>query len=233
MTVWLTGFDIPPALLALVPESVARECNLLPFAERGLALFVAAVDPNNMHVETVQKVAFILQRHIVLVGANPAQLHTIINSKYGNFDYDYGATFLEFDYRPLLPNDPPALAASEDSATCATWCVNRILREAAYLCADRIHLTREGQQGVIWFRLDGGWVEGGVIPSRYRGSAFTRLAQAAHISTDWVFGDTIAQIPMIGEFPIRVDNRPLRVRVTMRPTPNGPDVVLDLNREPV
>ncbi|QDU23213.1 GspE/PulE/PilB domain-containing protein [Urbifossiella limnaea] len=71
----------PPHVLELVPESVARENLVLPVRLDGETLFVAAADPNDLSV--ADKLTFILNKKIRLVGYPRAALIKAINEHYG------------------------------------------------------------------------------------------------------------------------------------------------------
>ncbi|MDR0337427.1 MAG: hypothetical protein LBI18_10085 [Planctomycetaceae bacterium] len=58
----LTNVVIPPAIVELVPESVARENGILPYQFSGDTLRIIMSDPND--IETLDKLRFILNRSI-------------------------------------------------------------------------------------------------------------------------------------------------------------------------
>ncbi len=71
----------PPAVLALVPESVARENLVLPLRLDGETLWVAAADPTDLSV--ADKLTFILNKKVRLVGYPRAGINAAINRHYG------------------------------------------------------------------------------------------------------------------------------------------------------
>jgi hypothetical protein len=77
----LSNLVVPPAVIELLPESVARENVVLPVARAGQALIVALGDPTD--VDVVQKLQFILNRPICPVLAIPEQIVEAINHYYG------------------------------------------------------------------------------------------------------------------------------------------------------
>lgn len=80
ITVRLANFDTPRAVLEIVPESVARENDFLVLAVRGNTLFCANT-PDDF--DTAQKLMFILNKEIVLVGAERSDIREAINRGYG------------------------------------------------------------------------------------------------------------------------------------------------------
>ena|SRR5690348_482080 len=77
----LTGVIIPPAVLELVPESVARENIVLPLALAGNALLVIVSDPGDQDLR--RKLGFILNKQIRPVVAVREQIIEAINRHYG------------------------------------------------------------------------------------------------------------------------------------------------------
>src|SRR5215470_10449664 len=77
----LTEVTIPPAVVELVPESVARENVVLPLAADGPMLKIIMSDPSDM--ATMEKLQFILNKQITPVLAPKEQIVEAINRHYG------------------------------------------------------------------------------------------------------------------------------------------------------
>src|SRR5205085_4286240 len=77
----LTEVTIPPAVVELVPESVARENVVLPMAQENGALKIIMSDPTDF--DTMQKLQFILNKDIQPVLAAREQIVEAINRHYG------------------------------------------------------------------------------------------------------------------------------------------------------
>src|SRR5262245_50335538 len=58
----LKGVTVPTAVVELVPESVARENTVFPYAHENNALQIVMSDPNDL--ETIEKLRFILNKEI-------------------------------------------------------------------------------------------------------------------------------------------------------------------------
>jgi len=72
---------IPEDVIELIPESVARENMVCPFASGDALLSVLISDPTDF--ETLDKLQFILNRNIQPVIATPDQIAAAINAHYG------------------------------------------------------------------------------------------------------------------------------------------------------
>ena len=88
----LTDITIPPAIIELIPESVARECVVLPLGGGGRVLFVVISDPED--TETIQKLQFILNRDIQPVVSPREQIIEAINRHYGLSETESVDSFL-------------------------------------------------------------------------------------------------------------------------------------------
>src|SRR5262245_8902460 len=73
--------DVPPAIIELVPESVARENVVLPLRLEGRLLYVATADPGDLM--TRDKLTFIVNKDIRFVQFPQEELREAINRHYG------------------------------------------------------------------------------------------------------------------------------------------------------
>jgi type IV pilus assembly protein PilB len=77
----LTDKTIPPSVIALVSESLARESTVLPLAYEDGALTLATADPTDF--DTMQKLQFILNKELRPVRSSREQIVEAINRHYG------------------------------------------------------------------------------------------------------------------------------------------------------
>jgi MshEN domain len=77
----LSDMNVPPTIIEMVPESVARENVLIPIGEENGALQIATSNPFDL--DTMQKLQFILARTIQPVLASAEQIVAAINRHYG------------------------------------------------------------------------------------------------------------------------------------------------------
>ncbi|MFN9715604.1 MAG: hypothetical protein ACK57G_17615 [Planctomycetota bacterium] len=77
----LTTVRIPDPVIQLVPESVARENKILPYAEEDDTIKVLVSDP--FDIETIEKLRFILNRKVDTALAPQELIQEAINRYYG------------------------------------------------------------------------------------------------------------------------------------------------------
>jgi len=83
----LTGVVIPPPIIELVPESVARELVILPLAQRDRVLTVAARNPGDRSL--FEKLEFIFNKKFNVLPAPAEQIVEAIDRHYGNSDTEF------------------------------------------------------------------------------------------------------------------------------------------------
>jgi type IV pilus assembly protein PilB len=77
----LSNLTVPPTVLALVPESIARENAVIPIGEEMGVLRIATSNPSDF--ETIARLHFILGRDILLAVAPEEQILAAIDRHYG------------------------------------------------------------------------------------------------------------------------------------------------------
>jgi type IV pilus assembly protein PilB len=80
-SVSLQNVTIPPAIIEMVPESVARENVVVPLSQENGVLRIVVHDPSD--IDTIQKLVFVLNKTIQPVLAPKEQIVEAINRHYG------------------------------------------------------------------------------------------------------------------------------------------------------
>jgi hypothetical protein len=127
----LTEVVVPPAVVELVPEAVARECRILPLACDRKSLTVAVGDPSDS--DTITKLQFILNRDVAIVLAPPEQIIEAINRHYGQTEtesvdsmlQEFTDTQIDFTETTARPWAPDLHTPAEKSPVPSARTVNR------------------------------------------------------------------------------------------------------------
>src|SRR2546425_126851 len=128
----LTEVTIPPAVIELVPESVARENVVLPMSQDNGALKIIMSDPSDF--DTVQKLQFILNKEIQPVLAPREQIIEAINRHYGQTETESVDSMLQevtdtaIDFSEIEAT--AAMGTSEESDAPVIKLVNLMIQEA-------------------------------------------------------------------------------------------------------
>ncbi len=221
----LDDTPIPPHIVELVPESVARENKILPLAEEDDALTVLASDP--LDLEAFDKLRFILNRKIEIALAPRARILEAINKYYGQIEgesadsmlqefTDTAIDFTETEADSSMDSDG---AVDENSAPIVKL-VQLMINEAVQLRASDIHVEPFEDRIRIRYRIDGVLVERDSPPRRLLGALISRLKIIGSMD--------IAERRRCqdGRIKITVGDKQLDLRVSVIPTNHGQSVVM-------
>jgi type IV pilus assembly protein PilB len=75
----LRGIAIPGHVIEMIPESICRENDIIPFAEQGGVLQVAIAFGDDESLDLMQKLSFILNREIGFAQAWRDEIRAAIN----------------------------------------------------------------------------------------------------------------------------------------------------------
>jgi uncharacterized protein (TIGR02996 family) len=232
ISVKLAHFEVQLLVLELMPESVARDGLVLPLDMQGRTLLVAAADPCDR--DLIQRLQFILNREIVLVGADPEDMQAALDREFGRVVYEVVESVYYENLNPIdtLLDSRPEFELVTDPESPVVRLVNLLIQEAIHLRADRILIFPDPDDVAVRFRVDGEWVERDRMPARLLTPVVSRIALMALIPVEWASRTPPSLTPMTGVFPLQVHNVQFRVRVTLQPSPDGPTTQIDFIREP-
>ena len=112
----LAAWQIPASIIETIPESVARENLVCPLGEFEGRLTLVAADPDDL--STADKLRFILNRDVALVGAPREAVYRAINEHYSSVDGESADSVLqEFTDTCIdfTETDTSALRATDNS----------------------------------------------------------------------------------------------------------------------
>ncbi|MCL2742893.1 MAG: GspE/PulE family protein [Planctomycetaceae bacterium] len=219
----LSGIMIPPAIIELVPESVARENSILPYQVDGDTLRVVVSDPND--IETFDKLRFILNRPIEPLLAPKDVITEAIARHYKqnigesadsliqemtDTQIDFTATdSLGIDASSVIDSDAPIVRLS-----------NMIIEEAVQLRASDIHIEPFEDRVRVRYRIDGILIERDTIPKRLQGSVLSRFKILARLDI------AERRRTQDGRIKLSLLDKELDLRVSVIPTNHGQSIVM-------
>jgi type IV pilus assembly protein PilB len=214
-------------VIELVPESVARENNILPFDDRDGALRILISDPFDL--ETIEKLRFILNRKIETALAPKGAIVGAINKYYGQVEGESADSMLqEFTDTAIdfTETDADADARDEgdvdDSSAPVIRLVNLMIQEAVQLRASDIHVEPFEDRVRIRYRIDGVCVERENAPRRMLSAIIARIKILSKIDI------SEKRRPTDGRIKITVGDKQLDLRVSIIPTNHGQSCVMRL-----
>jgi len=217
---------IPPSVVELVPESVARENAVLPMSEEDGTLKVIMSDP--MDYETRDKLRFILNRNIEVAISPRDSIIEAINRHYGHAEGESTDSMLQeftdtaIDFTETTSDDElgPDDAEVDETSAPVVRLVHLIITEAIQLRASDIHVEPFEDRVRIRYRIDGVLVERDSPPRRLLGAILSRIKILAKLDI------AERRRPQDGRIKITVGEKQLDLRVSVLPTNHGQSVVM-------
>ncbi|MBX3433539.1 MAG: Flp pilus assembly complex ATPase component TadA [Pirellulales bacterium] len=225
----LNNVPIPPAVVELVPESVARENVVIPFSEEDGVLQVLVHDPQDF--ATIEKLQFILNRRIEIGVSTKESILEAINRNYGQTDGESADSMLQeftdtaIDFTETEGDDAGG-GGDDDSVDETSAPVVRLVQlmiaEAVQLRASDIHVEPFEDRVRIRYRIDGVLVERDSPPRRLLGALLSRIKILARMDI------AERRRTQDGRIKITAGGKELDLRVSMLPTNHGQSCVMRL-----
>jgi len=231
----LKEIEIPPSVIELVPESLARENIVMPLAQENGAIKVIMHDP--LDFETIDKLRFVLNREIEVALAPKEAIVEAINRYYGGTTsetesvdsmlQEFTDTQIDFSEDGTGgSNRGSGTNTLEDTDAPVIRLVHLIIQEAVTTRASDIHIEPFPDRVRIRYRIDGVLMERDSAPRRLLGSIVSRIKIMGSIDI------AEKRRPQDGRVKIFVAGKDIDLRVSILPTSHGQSVVMRiLDRE--
>jgi type IV pilus assembly protein PilB len=221
----LAGMTVPAEVVALLPESIARENTIFPVTEVQGTLRLATSDPSD--IDTQEKLRFILNRDIEMTLAPRAQIVEAINRHYGLSDGESADSMLQeftdtaIDFTETAVEQAAAAQQVEDDSDApVVKLVNLIITEAVQLKASDIHIEPFEHRVRIRYRIDGRLIERDNPPRRLLGAILSRIKILSRLDI------AERRRPQDGRIKLVADGKDFDLRVSVLPTNHGQSVVM-------
>ena len=222
----LKEVKIPPSVIELVPESVARENAVLPMDESDGTLKVIVSDPHDL--DTFDKLRFILNRKVEIALAPKEDIVAAINKHYGQMvDQSADSMLQEFtdtaiDFTETEDTTQNPNEAVDESSAPIVRLVHLLISEAVQLRASDIHVEPFENRVRIRYRIDGQLVERDSPPKRLLGAMLSRIKILGKMDI------AERRRPQDGRIKVQVGTKDLDLRVSVLPTNHGQSAVMRL-----
>jgi len=220
----LAEVTIPPSVVELVPESVARENVAIPLSESDGKLTVVVSDP--LDYDTFEKLRFILNRHIEIALAPREAILEAINRHYGQTVGESADSMLQeftdtaIDFTEAMEEARAGEEEVDESSAPVVRLVQLIITEAVQLRASDIHIEPFEDRIRVRYRIDGVLVERDSPPKRLLGAILSRIKILSKLDI------AERRRPQDGRIKITVGEKDLDLRVSVIPTTHGQSVVM-------
>ncbi len=220
----LSEVVIPPAVVELVPESVARENAVLPLTDSDGTLTVIISNPND--IETIDKLRFILNCQIDIALAPRESILEAINRHYGQTVGESADSMLQeftdtaIDFTETEDDMDLGEEEIDESSAPIVKLVHLMITEAVQLRASDIHIEPFEDRIRIRYRIDGVMVERDSPPRRLLGALLSRVKILAKLDI------AERRRTQDGRIKVTVGEKELDLRVSVIPTNHGQSVVM-------
>lgn len=225
----LNTIDIAESVIELMPETVARENNVLPLEDIDGRLKIAISDPRDM--DTLEKLRFILNRDIMVTLASRSSISETINRVYGQIDGQSADSILQeftdtaIDFTETVDDTDAGTTredGSDENAAPIVRLVQMMITEAVQVRASDIHIEPFEHRVRIRYRIDGILHERDSLPRRQLGAVISRIKVLASIDI------AERRRPQDGRIKVTVGEKELDLRVSIIPTNHGQSSVMRL-----
>ncbi|TWT99958.1 Type II/IV secretion system protein [Botrimarina colliarenosi] len=222
----LQDVPIPPAVVELVPESVARENAVIPIEEKEDSLVVCVSDPDDF--ETIEKLQFILNRKIDIALATKEHILEAINRNYGQMGDESADSMLQeftdtaIDFTETENDSDDDDNEVDEASAPVVKLVQLMIGEAVQLRASDIHVEPFEDRIRIRYRIDGVLIERDSPPRRLLGALLSRIKILAKMDI------SERRRCQDGRIKITAGGKELDLRVSMLPTNHGQSCVMRL-----
>ncbi|MBI3083471.1 MAG: type II/IV secretion system protein [Candidatus Omnitrophica bacterium] len=221
----VADYQIDPATLKLVTETVARKHQVLPLYRINNVLTVAMEDPwDAVAIDALRAATGLPIIHPVI--GIPQDIRKAIEHYYGmqvvedaSRQAAPSAPELSADNVAELAAKPPAEAANEVSMI---KLVDALLSEALEARASDIHLEPDGEHTRVRFRIDGVLQEMKLLPVGLHEALCSRIKILAKLDI------TEHRLPQDGHIPLTLERSRVDLRISTYPTVSGENVVIRL-----
>ncbi|HEY4310763.1 MAG TPA: ATPase, T2SS/T4P/T4SS family [Pirellulales bacterium] len=220
----LSEIAIPPSVVELVPESVARENAILPLAKEDDSLKVVVSDPNDL--DTLDKLRFILNCKVDIALAPREHIVDAINRHYGQTEGESADSMLQeftdtaIDFTETVESSDSGGEVVDETSAPIVRLVQLIIAEAVQLRASDIHIEPFEDRVRVRYRIDGVLIERDAAPRRLLGAILSRIKILGKIDI------AERRRPQDGRIKVTVGEKELDLRVSVLPTNHGQSVVM-------
>ena len=211
----LNDWQVEQHVVATIPLALAKRHGAFPLTFDGEAIVVAVADATN--VIAIDDIRTVTHRNVRVVLAEPTAIHDAL-SRQGVIDSSTESLIEEAAPEEDAGDSDDFLAAAEDAPIVRA--INQIIAQAVQQAASDLHIEPQEHDVRIRFRLDGVLNEVMRIPKSLAPGVTSRLKVMAELDI------AEKRIPQDGRMTVRVEGRPIDLRVATVPSVWGEEVIL-------
>ncbi len=216
---------IPPEVLRIIPEPIARSHNIIAFRKKGIDLEVAMLDPEDLRmIEFIKKTADlkILPRLTTVESIKHAlkQYQRTLEAEFGDIIQKEAVVITPIKEEAEGEEKEELRKAAEELPVIRI--VDTLMKHAILQRASDIHIEPTEKEVVVRYRIDGILRNAMVLPKTVSSGIVARIKVLSNLKLDE------HRLPQDGRFKIESEEYKYSVRVSVLPIFDGEKIVMRL-----
>lgn len=216
---------VPPEILKIIPEPIAKKHNIIAFKKQGSDLEVAMLDPEDLRtIEFIKKKANL---KILPRLTTPQSIKNVIRQYQKTLEAEFGE-IIKKDAGTIrsIKEESEEEEKSELEKKAQEMPVIRIvdtlIKHAILERASDIHIEPSEKEVVVRYRIDGVLHDAMTLPKQVRSGMVARIKVLSKLKLDE------HRLPQDGRFKVETEEYKYSMRVSILPVFNGEKIVMRL-----
>lgn len=216
---------IPPEVLKIIPEPIARKHNIVAFRKKGNNLEVAMLDPEDLGtIEFIKKKANL---KVLPRLTTPSSIKNALRQYQKTLEAEFGEIIKKEAGAIKSIKEEEKEEKKEDLKKVAEQLpviriVDTLIKHAIFQRASDIHIEPTEKEVIVRYRIDGILHDAMVLPKVVSSGIVARIKVLANLKLDE------HRLPQDGRFKVQTGDYKYSVRVSILPVFDGEKVVMRL-----
>ncbi|MCD6528330.1 type II/IV secretion system protein [bacterium] len=219
---------IPPDVLKIIPEPIARSHNIVAFRKKGNTLEVAMLDPEDLRtIEFIKKTSNL---KILPRLTNPESIKSVLKQYHKTLEAEFGEIIKKEVKGIKSIREKEKIEEKEKLGKLAeelpiVRIVDTLLKHAILQRASDIHIEPTEKEVIVRYRIDGILHDAMVLPKQVASGIVARIKVLSNLKLDE------HRLPQDGRFKVEAEDYKYSVRVSILPVFDGEKIVMRLLSE--
>ena len=216
---------VPPEVLKLIPEPIARSYNIVAFRKKGDNLEVAMLDPEDLRtIEFIKKTANL---KILPRLTTPESIKNVLRQYHKTLEAEFGEIIKKEVKGIKSIKEKEMVEEKEELGKLAEELpviriVDTLLKHAILERASDIHIEPTEKEVIVRYRIDGILHDAMVLPKQVASGIVARIKVLSNLKLDE------HRLPQDGRFKVEAEDYKYSVRVSILPVFDGEKIVMRL-----
>ncbi|MCD6233356.1 Flp pilus assembly complex ATPase component TadA [bacterium] len=216
---------VPPDVLKIIPEPIAKSHNIVAFHQKGKNLEVAMLDPEDL--KTIDFIKKKTDLRILPRLTTPQGIKNVLRQYEESLQAEFNEIIQKEGTRLHLVKEKEEKLGKEELKKAAQELpvikiVDTLLKHAILQRASDIHIEPMEKEVLVRYRIDGILHDAMTLPAQIKTGIVTRIKVLSNLKLDE------HRLPQDGRFKIEGENYKYSCRVSILPVLNGEKVVMRL-----